>query len=131
MRHHLELPGGPDGSARPGHREDREGRAVLGAPRLRARQEPRPREDLEGTGEVQHLDVIEDQDADVPSFHRRAPLGSHAADRGAIAEARLNVLCAPATIPEAPSGARGARPSDSVQTAPLTLRPLPPKLAPS
>jgi hypothetical protein len=31
--------------------------------------EPCPREDFEGAGEVEDLDVVEDQDADVPLVH--------------------------------------------------------------
>jgi len=53
----------------------------------------------------------------MPTFHRSIDALPSAltrrTPRGAIAEARLNVLCAPATIPEAPSGARGARRPDS------------------
>ena len=49
--------------------EDVEGRAVLRAARLRARYEPCPREDFEGAREVEDLDVVEDQDADVPLVH--------------------------------------------------------------
>src|SRR5207247_4152674 len=44
-------------------------RAVGRAERFRARHEPRPREDLEGTGEVEDLDAVEDQNAGVPLLH--------------------------------------------------------------
>jgi len=52
-----------------GDREDVERRAVVRAARFRARHEPRPREDLEGTGEVEDLDVVENQNAGVPLLH--------------------------------------------------------------
>src|SRR3989442_217704 len=44
-------------------------RAAVGAARFGAGHEPRPREDLEGTGEVEDLDVVENQNAGVPLLH--------------------------------------------------------------
>jgi len=69
VRQDAEPARGHDGSRRLGHGEDVERRAVLGAPRVRARLEPCPREELERPGEIEHLDVVKDQDPDVPLVH--------------------------------------------------------------
>ncbi len=71
MRHDQQIAGGVNDLAGLTDGEDVKGRAVFGPTRVQTRHQPRPREDFERPREVEHLDAVENQDADVSSapFH--------------------------------------------------------------
>ncbi len=68
LRHDAQPAGSDHRRGRLRHGERAEGRAFVGAQRLAPRIDARAREHLEGSGEVEHLDLVEDQDADVPGL---------------------------------------------------------------
>src|SRR6266508_2084858 len=68
--------------------EDIERRAGVAPTRFRTGEEPRPRKHFERPREVEHLDVIEDQDADVLFVHPIAGLFRYARPKRSAARAR-------------------------------------------
>src|SRR5438067_1793488 len=70
------------GSGRSRDGKDVEGRALVGAPRLGARHQTRAREHFERSCEVEHLDVVEDEDAYGIALHLRRSLKGRAGQAG-------------------------------------------------
>ena len=74
VRHHLQPADGGNHVARAGDREGRERRVVVGPPRIGAGHGARAREDFERPCEVEHLDIVEDEDTDGQAFRRAEAL---------------------------------------------------------